>query len=119
MLFRSYPVGSNPSAPLDTPERYADGRKLLEAELVKAGRDPGTIAQAYLALGRCQPTEQKASSGGRQPYTGRPADVASDIVRFGSAGVAHFFLNFPAPTVAEALDDLAWFAGEVRPLIRP
>jgi probable F420-dependent oxidoreductase len=112
-----YPVGSNPSVPLDTPRRYADMRRLLDAELSKAGRDPRRVAQAYLALGRCQPAEQKASDGGRRPYTGRAAHVAADIASFGSAGVAHFFLNFPAPTVAEALDDLAWFAGEVRPLI--
>ena len=51
--------------------------------------------------------------------TGRGADVASDIAGFTSAGVAHFFLSFPAPSLSEALDDLSWFAQDVRPLIKP
>ena len=114
-----YPVGSNPREPLDTPERYAEMRERLEAEVAKAGRDPRTIAQAYLGIGRCQPAEQKGPDGRRQPCTGRPVDVAADIDRFMRAGVGHFFLNFPAPSLAEALADLAWFAEEVRPLIKP
>ena len=112
-----YPVGNNPREPLDTPERYAESRKRLEAEVAKAGRDPRTIAQAYLAPGRCQPAERQGPDGRRQPYTGRPVDVAADIDRFMRAGVGHFFLSFPAPSLTEALADLAWFAGEVRPLI--
>jgi alkanesulfonate monooxygenase SsuD/methylene tetrahydromethanopterin reductase-like flavin-dependent oxidoreductase (luciferase family) len=114
-----YPVGSNPGEPLDTPARYEEKRRQLAAEVARAGRDPGRIAHAYLAVGRCQPAEQKSPEGSRQRYTGRPADVAADIAGFAGAGVAHFFLNFPAPTLSEALDDLAWFAGEVRPLIAP
>jgi probable F420-dependent oxidoreductase len=112
-----YPVGSNPREPLDTPGRYADRREMLQAELKRAGRDPGAIACAYLAPGRCQPGEQRGPDGRRQPYTGRASDVAADIAGFAPAGVAHFFLSFPAPTLAEAQSDMAWFAGEVRPLI--
>jgi probable F420-dependent oxidoreductase len=112
-----YPVGGNPREPLDTPARFAEKRKQLHAELARAGRDPGRIAHAYLAIGRCQPTEQKGPDGRRQPYAGRPADVAADIAGFGGAGVDHFFLSFPAPTLPEALDDLAWFAEAVRPLV--
>jgi probable F420-dependent oxidoreductase len=114
-----YPVANNPRAPLDTPARYAEKRKLLEAETIGAGRDPRAIAQAYLALGRCQPGERKGSDGRRQPYTGRPADVAADIAAFARVGVQHFFLNFPAPTLPEALADLEWFGQEVRPLVTP
>ena len=79
-----YPVGNNPQEPLDTPARYAEKRAMLEAEMMKAGRDPRTIARAYVAPGRCQPTEQKGSDGARRPYTGRPADVAADIAGFAS-----------------------------------
>ncbi len=111
-----YPVGNNPRDPLDTPARYAEARKRLDADAAKARRDPKGIAQAYLATGRCQPAEQREADG-RRAYTGRAADVAADIARFSTAGVAHFFLSFPAPTLAEALADLAWFAEEVRPLV--
>ena len=114
-----YPVGNNPLEPLDTPARYAAKRALLETELTKAGRDPRTVARAYLALGRCQPGEQKTLDGRRQPYSGRAADVAADIAAFARAGVEHFFLNFPAPSLSEGLADLAWFAEEVRPLVTP
>src|SRR5207249_7908466 len=62
-----YPVGNNPQAPLDTPSRYAETRKRLGEELLKAGRDPGAIAQAYLAIGRCQPAEQTGADGRRLP----------------------------------------------------
>jgi probable F420-dependent oxidoreductase len=112
-----YPVGSNPKEPLDTAARYAEKRKQLEDEVTRVGRDPGRIACAYLAIGRCQRAEQKGADGRRHPYTGRPADVAADVAAFGAAGVAHFFLNFPAPSLSEALDDLAWFAEEVQPLV--
>ena len=114
-----YPVGSNPRDLLDTPARYAEKRTMLEAELTKAGRDPRAIAHAYLAPGRCQPVEQKGPDGRRQPYTGRPSDVAADIAGFAGAGVAHFFLSFPPPTLSEALSDMTWFAEEVRPLVAP
>src|SRR5262247_2187637 len=77
-----YPVGNNPREPLDTPARYAEKRARLEAEAAKAGRDPRIIAQAYLAPGRCQPAERKGPDGRRQPYTGRPGDVAADIDQF-------------------------------------
>jgi probable F420-dependent oxidoreductase len=113
-----YPVGGNPREPLDTPARYREARKRLEAELAAAARDPRPIAQAYLAPGRCQPTEQGGVGGARQPYTGRAADVAADIAGFASAGVSHFFLSFPARGLSEALDDMTWFAEDVRPLVR-
>src|SRR5262245_17654185 len=112
-----YPVGNNPREPLDTADRYADQRALLEAELATVGRDPRAIALAYLASGRCQPGEHKRSDGGRQPYTGRAADVAADIDGFARAGVGHFFLSFTAPTLGEAIADMTWFAEEVRPLV--
>lgn len=114
-----YPIGNNPREPLDTPGRYAAKRQALEAELTKAGRDPLAVTHAYLALGRCQPAEQRATDGRRRRYTGRPADIAADIADFGGAGVAHFFLNFQAPSLSETLADLAWFAEEVRPLLKP
>ena len=110
-----YPVGNNPRDPLDTPARYAEARRRLDDLVIKAGRDPGTVAQAYLATGRCQPVEQTAPGGGRRPYTGRAADVAADIASFSSVG--HFFVSFPAASLSEALADLAWFAEEVRPLV--
>ena len=113
-----FPVASNPRAPLDTPARYAEMRKALDAEVAKAGRDPQAIAHAYLALGRCRPAEQRSADGRRLPYTGRPADVASDIAAFADAGVAHFFLSFAAPELAEALEDLDWFAEAVAPLVK-
>lgn len=113
-----YPVGGNPREPLETAERYRESRKRLDAELAGVGRDPGSIAQAYLAPGRCQPTEQGGAGGGRQPYTGRAADVGADIAGFASAGVSHFFVSFPARSLSEALDDMTWFAEDVRPLVR-
>jgi len=112
-----YPVGNNPREPLDTAARYAEARGRLEAELARTGRDPGTIAQAYLAPGRCQPVERTGPDGKRLAYTGKAADVAADIAGFARAGVGHFFLSFPAPTLSEALADLTWFAEDVRPLI--
>jgi probable F420-dependent oxidoreductase len=112
-----YPVGSNPQDPLDTPGRYAEKRKLLEGLLTNTGRNPSTVALAYLAPGRCQPAEQKAPDGHRQAFSGRPADVAADLAGFAGAGVAHLFLNFSAPSLPEALADVSWFAEEVRPLV--
>jgi probable F420-dependent oxidoreductase len=113
-----YPVGNNPQEPLDTPARYAEKCALLASELATVGRDAGSVARAYLAPGRCQPTESGTADGGRRPFTGRAADVAADLAGYARAGVAHCFVSFSAPALSEALADLAWFAQDVRPLIR-
>ena len=68
---------------------------------------------------RCQPSERKGSGGQRQPFSGRPADVAADIAGYGGAGVRHIFLSFAAPSLSEAEADLTWFAEKVRPLVTP
>jgi probable F420-dependent oxidoreductase len=111
-----YPVGNNPQEPSTRP---GSTRKAHAAGGGADGGRSGHHRPGYLAPGRCQPSERKAPDGRRHPYTGRAADVAADIAGFTSAGVAHFFLSFPAPSLSEALADLSWFAEEVRPLIKP
>ena len=112
-----YPVGNNPREPLDTPARYAEKRAPLRRGARRGGPRSRRLAQAYLAPGRCQPAERTGPDGSRLPYTGKAADVAADIAGFSPAGVGHFFLSFPAPTLSEALADLTWFAEDVRPLV--
>ena len=53
----------------------------------------------------------------RQLFTGSDAEVAQDIVTFGSLGVRHLLFNFARPTLAESLAALERFAQKVLPLV--
>ena len=120
-----YPIGSNPTFPLDTLERYRDAVSRLHQYAEDGGREPAEITLAYCALrwsaseyGAAQPgTGDTAAGGGRRLLTGSPEELAEDIDALGALGVRHLILNFQSTELEETLERMARFAEDVRPLV--
>lgn len=113
-----YPASNNPQHRLDTPERLAAGVTALHDTARAAGRDPKTIDIGYLVLWPVDWTEHKTADGGRRLFTGSSMDMAADAAALAKVGVRHVALTFQTATIAETLDRMQRFAGEVMPLAR-
>jgi len=110
-----YPVGSNPSQPLDSLALYKARRDELYRLAEKAGRDPATIDLAYSAPWH---VEQPVMVDGRRRFlTGAPADIAADLTALRDLGVRHVFMNWAARSMERTVERLTGFMTETRPLI--
>src|SRR5262245_64775283 len=74
-----YPVAANPRIPLDTPQLYGDALADVRAEEERAGRDPGQIVGAILAIYCRIGIEQQGREGGRLALTGSVQAIVDDI----------------------------------------
>ena len=102
-----YPIGSNPSYPMGTPELLAGGMKRLASYARRAGRDPAEIQVIY------RPDEYElridgrgtaASGRERHPFVGTADQIASDIRRYEEMGVSYLVMNLG--TVSRTLDEM-------------
>ena len=85
-----YPIGTNPSYPLGTPEQFAVALQALGRHAERAGRDPSEIDLAY-SIGWCDDPSVGMRPGGQRPcFTGAPEQVAG-----GPAGLSR--LGRPTP----------------------
>jgi probable F420-dependent oxidoreductase len=108
-----YPVAANPRIPLDTPELYAAALGRVRAEAEKAGRDPGAIDAAILAI-KCRiGPEQEGRDGKRMAFTGSPQAIVDDIAGFQEIGLRHFLIGGDGSDLPGTIDRLEEFAGEV------
>jgi len=113
-----YPASNNPQHRLDTTARLAGAVGELHRTAEAAGRDPASLDVAYLVLSPVDWTAQKAADGGRRAFTGSAQDMAADVATLTDAGVRHVCLTFQTADLAETLDRMRRFAGEVMPLAR-
>jgi probable F420-dependent oxidoreductase len=113
-----YPASNNPQHRLDTPARLGTAMGELRRLAEAAGRDPKTIDVGYLVLWPVDWTAQTSGDRVRRLFTGSSADMAADAAALGNVGVRHVALTFQTATVAETLDRMQRFAGEVMPLAR-
>lgn len=109
-----HPVGANPAVPLTPPELSAlldELRRLAEGE----GRDPSALTISFKApvydAGR--PGAERLGAG-RRPFTGSAAQVAEDISTYARLGVGELIFDFRSETLAESLERMERFAGEVK-----
>jgi probable F420-dependent oxidoreductase len=104
-----YPIGTNPSFPLDSLPRYQAGVAKLHKLLADAGRKPESAALAY----RCQKygpeLPAKAGDGERRLFSGTPDEIAGDIRDFKAMGVAALDFNFAGATAEAVLDSMKSF----------
>ena len=108
-----YPVAANPRIPLDTPELYAASLGKVHEAAAKAGRDPGSIDAAILAI-KCRiGPEQEGRDGGRMTFTGSPSAIVDDIGRFQDAGLRHFLIGGDGSDLPGTIERLEEFAGGV------
>ena len=83
-------------------------RELMEAE----GRDPDAMDVILDAEMMFDPGREVAADGSRRIFTGGADAVASDIGRFGEAGVGQIQVLFRGESVAEVTEGMERFSGE-------
>jgi len=108
-----YPVAANPRIPLDTPQTYGDGLAEVRAEAERAGRDPGQIAGAILAINCRIGAEQQGRDGVRLAFTGSAQAIVDDIGRFQERGLQHCVIGGDGKDLQGTLELLEHFASEV------
>ena len=108
-----YPIGTNPSHPLDSLARYQAGIARLRKLTAEAGRDPRDVALAY----RCQrhgvEVPARAGDGERRLFSGGPAEIAGDLRDLRALGVGSMDFSFGGDTVDAVLTSMKWFRDEV------
>ena len=108
-----YPVGNNPSHPLNTLERYSAKLDEFRGLAEGYGRDPSTIDQAYWAMWYQADQTLTADDGTRVLMTGGTDQVLDDIGQMADRGVKVIMLGYAAPSLQEMLDNMSRFAEEI------
>ena len=87
-----YPLGSNPTFPMGTPEQLKAGLKRLAGYAERFGRDPSTIETIY----RTHQFEllKQAAGPDRLPFVGDADQIAGDIRQYQDMGVTSMVWDF-------------------------
>ena len=104
-----YPIGTNPSHPLDSLARYHAAVEKLHGLTRAAGRDPAGMALAYRVQKFGPDVPAQAGDGERRLFSGQPGEIAADLRALKSLGVAAVDLTFPGETADAALDAMRAF----------
>ena len=99
-----YPLGSNPTFPMGTPEQLKAGMERLAGYAERFGRDPSTIETIY----RTHQFEllKQAAGPDRLPFVGDADQIAGDIRQYQDMGVTSMIWDFLRQT-----DDLGSMLG--------
>lgn len=112
-----YPLGSNPTFPMGTPEQLAAGLERLASYARRFDRDPSEIETIY----RTHQFELTGDAAGsdRLPFVGNAEQLASDIRQYQDMGVGNMVLDFLRQTedLDVMLGRMERFAKEVWPLV--
>ena len=87
-----YPLGSNPTFPMGTPEQLKAGLERLAGYAERFGRDPSTIETIY----RTHQFEllKQAAGPDRLPFVGDTDQIAGDIRQYQDMGVTSMIWDF-------------------------
>ena len=87
-----YPLGSNPTFPMGTPEQLKAGLERLAGYAERFGRDPSTIETIY----RTHQFEllKQAAGPDRLPFIGDADQIAGDIRQYQDMGVTSMIWDF-------------------------
>ena len=112
-----YPLGSNPTFPMGTPEQLKAGLERLAMYAKRFDRDPSEIETIY----RTHQFEMTDSAAGadRLPFVGNAEQMASDIRAYQDMGVGSLVLDFMRQTedLDVILGRMERFAKDVWPLV--
>jgi probable F420-dependent oxidoreductase len=108
-----YPVAANPRIPLDTPDLYAVAFSKVQAAAENAGRDPGKIDAAILAIKSRIGPEQEGRDNARMAFTGSAQAIVDDIGAFQEVGLQHFLIGGDGSDLPGTLERLEEFSCEV------
>lgn len=98
-----YPIGTNPSFPLDSMARYQAAVAKLRGLVAAAGRDAAGVALAYRVQKYGPEVPALAGDGERRMFGGSPEAIAADLRAMAALGVAAIDFSFPGGTVEDAL----------------
>src|SRR5262249_5901343 len=112
-----YPIGTNPSHPLDSLARFKAGVARLRKMTEEAGRkaDAVDVALRVQTYGATVPA--KAGDGERRLFSGTPADVWGDIRPLRATGVGNLDFSFAGPTVDAVLGEMQQFRKTILALV--
>ncbi|HLJ22147.1 MAG TPA: TIGR03619 family F420-dependent LLM class oxidoreductase [Stellaceae bacterium] len=108
-----YPIGTNPTHPLDSLARYRGGLARLHKAAADVGRDSGSIGLAYRVARHGADLPAKAADGERRLFSGSPAEIAGDLRDLGSLGVGHIDFSFAGATADDMLEAMKRFRDDV------
>ncbi|MDO9709247.1 TIGR03619 family F420-dependent LLM class oxidoreductase [Paracraurococcus lichenis] len=108
-----YPIGTNPSFPLDSLARYRSAIAKLHGLVEKAGRDPAKVGLAYRVQKYGPEVPATAGDGERRLFSGQPGQIADDLKAMRDLGVQGLDLTFPGATVEEVVAGMRAFRDEV------
>jgi len=104
-----YPIGTNPSFPLDSLARYRGGVAKLRKLVAEAGRDPAAIGLAYRVQRYGPDVPALAGDGERRLFSGTPGQVADDLKALRDLGVGAVDFSFPGDTTEAVLASMRAF----------
>ena len=112
-----YPLGSNPTFPMATPQQLAAGLERLAAYARRFGRDPAEIDTIYRTH-QFELLNQPADSD-RRPFVGSAEQIAADIRQYQELGVSALVLDFLRQTedLNLMLERMEAFATQVWPQV--
>ena len=112
-----YPLGSNPTFPMGTPEQLKGGLERLAMYAKRFDRDPSEIETIYRTH-QFELTED-AQGDDRLPFVGNAEQMASDIRSYEAMGVGSLVLDFlrQMEDLDVMLGRMDRFATEVWPLV--
>jgi probable F420-dependent oxidoreductase len=110
-----YPIGSNPTFPLDSLARFKAAAEKLRKLTKEAGRDPKSVGLAFRFPKYGSTLPDKAGDGERRLFSGTSADIAKDVKDLAAIGVSAVDLSFGGNTTAEMLAEMKKFKSEVMP----
>ena len=114
-----YPLGSNPTYPMGTPEQLKAGLARLAAYARRFNRDPAEIEIIYRTHQFQLQRNGGGSSGERTLFVGAAGEIASDIRQYEQIGVGSLVFDFVRQTqdMSEVLERMEEFATEVWPQV--
>ncbi len=104
-----YPIGTNPSFPLDSLARYQAAVAKMRGLVSAAGRDPASVALAYRVQKYGPEVPALAGDGNRRMFAGSDEAVAADLRALAAMGVDSMDFNFTGASVDAILDSMAAF----------
>ena len=114
-----YPLGSNPTYPMGTPQQLAAGIERLASYARRFGRDPAEIEIVYWPSQFELKKDGDGSGSGRLPFVGTADQVASDIRQYQEMGVGTLVVGFAEQSqdLDEVLGQIEEFATKVWPKV--
>jgi probable F420-dependent oxidoreductase len=104
-----YPIGTNPSFPLDSLERYRAGVAKMQALVAAAGRDPASVTFALRVQKYGAELPALAGDGNRRLFSGTPEQIAADLRALRDLGVDSVDFSFPGNSAEAMLDAMHAF----------